>query len=54
MTVSCKKNIESQDDIRGELLKALVMKNVDVLEFKTEKTDLESIFLKLVTHEKHS
>jgi len=45
--------VESRDDIRSELLKALIMKNVDVLEFKTETTDLESIFLKLVTQEKN-
>jgi ABC-2 type transport system ATP-binding protein len=45
--------VAARDDIRSELLKSLVLKNVDLVEFKTEKTDLESIFLKLVTSEKN-
>jgi ABC-2 type transport system ATP-binding protein len=46
--------VESHDDIRHALLKDLIGQNVDVLEFKSEKVDLESVFLKLVTTEQKS
>ncbi len=44
--------IESKSDVRQPLLKELVTQGVDVLEFTSEKVDLESVFLKLVTEEK--
>jgi ABC-type multidrug transport system ATPase subunit len=45
-------SVESRDDIRQELLKQLVNQNVDLHEFRSERLDLENIFLKLVTAEK--
>jgi ABC-2 type transport system ATP-binding protein len=44
--------VESAEDIRNRLLRELVEQHVDLLEFKSEKVDLESVFLKLVTEEK--
>ncbi len=44
--------VESQSDVRHQLLKKLIDTNIDIREFRSEKIDLESIFLKLVTEEK--
>jgi len=44
--------LESNKDIRHDLLKKLIDGNVDIREFKSEKIDLESVFLSLVTEEK--
>ena len=46
--------IESNKDIRHGLLKKLIESNTDLREFKSEKIDLESVFLSLVTEEKKS
>jgi ABC-2 type transport system ATP-binding protein len=44
--------VEATKDIRHDLLTKLVEKAADLREFKSEKIDLESVFLKLVTEEK--
>jgi ABC-2 type transport system ATP-binding protein len=43
--------IEAEDDLRSEIIKQLVLKKHDVLEFKTRDFSLEDVFLKLTTEE---
>jgi len=43
--------IEANKDIRSDIIKQLVSKNHEVLEFKTRDFSLEDVFLKLTTEE---
>jgi ABC-2 type transport system ATP-binding protein len=43
--------VHSNEDIRKPLLREMINKDIDLLEFRHEAVDLESVFIKLVTHE---
>ncbi|MDQ3239645.1 MAG: ABC transporter ATP-binding protein [bacterium] len=43
--------VHSDHDIRKSLLRELVNHDIELLEFRSEVVDLESVFIKLVTHE---